>query len=222
MRILTTLGVPLTAALAAATALADHHATGESRSHDAGWVELFNGKDLSGWKVSENPETFRVQNGKIIVKGPRAHAFYAGEVGGADFTNFELLVELMTKPNANSGVFFHTRYQDKGWPGNGYEVQVNQTQRDRIKTGSIYAVKNVMDVSPAKDNEWYTQHIIVKGKTVTVKVNGEVVNEYTEPDGFTPPEDRPGRKFSRGTIALQGHDPGSEVHYRSVKIKLLD
>lgn len=207
-------------------ALADHHLTSEeagaAEADGDGFIELFNGKDLAGWKVSENPETFGVEDGKIVIKGPRAHAFYAGEVGGADFKDFELKCEILTKPGANSGVFFHTEYQEEGWPGKGYEVQVNQTHGDRIKTGSIYNVKNVMDDSPAKDNEWFTQRFIVKGDTVTVLVNGEVVNEYTEPADLEPPADRPGRRLSHGTIALQGHDPGSEVHFRSVKIKLLD
>ncbi|MEN1681151.1 MAG: DUF1080 domain-containing protein [Planctomycetota bacterium] len=195
---------------------------GHTHASADGWYELFNGKDLTGWRVSENPDSFSVADGKIVVKGPRAHAFYVGDVGGADFKDFELKLEVLTKPNANSGVFFHTEYQEKGWPGKGYEVQVNQTHRDRIKTGSIYAVQNVMDESAAKDDTWYTQHIIVRGKRVVVKVDGEVVNDFTEPDDVQPPADRPGRKLSRGTIALQGHDPGSEVHYRSVKIKPLD
>ena len=189
---------------------------------DDGWVELFNGKDLIGWKVSENPDTFSVADGEIVVIGPRAHAFYTGDVGGADFKDFELKLEILTKPNANSGVFFHTEYQEEGWPKKGYEVQVNQTHKDRIKTGSIYAVQNVMDKSAAKDNEWFTLHFIVKGKRVVAMVDGAVVNDYTEPDDVSPPADRQGRRLSSGTIALQGHDPGSEVHYRSVKIKLLD
>lgn len=200
----------------AGPALAEHHASGD------GWHELFNGKDLTGWRVSENPDSFRVEDGKIVVNGPRAHAFYVGEVGAADFKDFELKVEVLTKPDSNSGIFFHTEYQEEGWPAKGYEVQINQTQRDRIKTGSIYAVQNVMDNSPADDNTWYTQHVIVRGPRVVVKVNGEVVNDYTEPEDYQPPADRPGRRLSRGAIALQGHDPVSEVHFRSVKIKLLD
>ncbi|MEM6329569.1 MAG: DUF1080 domain-containing protein [Planctomycetota bacterium] len=234
-----------TAALLAATLIAagagraDHHAeepnttqpgaepplaaTSKNAEPDAdGWVELFNGKDLDGWRVSENPDTFRVAGGVMIAKGPRAHAFYVGKVGGADFKDFELKFEAMTKPNANSGVFFHTAYQETGWPAQGYEVQVNQTQGDRIKSGSIYGVKNLLDTSPVKDNAWYTTHVIVRGKRIVVKINGEVVNEYTEPDDLTPPADREGRRLSRGTIAIQGHDPGSEVHFRSIKVRMIE
>ena len=191
-------------------------------AEEEGWVSLFNGKDLSGWKISENPDTFSVEDGLMVIKGPRAHAFYAGEVGGADFKNFHWKCEIMTKPNSNSGMYFHTEYQEEGWPNKGYEVQVNQTHPDPRKTGGLYAVKDVMDQSPVKDNEWYTQEVIVRGKHVVVKVNGKVTCDYTEPDGYQAPQDRSGRQISRGTIALQGHDPGSEVHYRKVLIKLLD
>ncbi len=97
---------------------------------EEGWVSLFNGKDMSGWKVNENPETFSVKDGVMIVKGPIAHAFYAGDVGDADFKDFEWKCEIMTKPQANSGMYFHTKYQDEGWLKNGYEVQVNQTHGD--------------------------------------------------------------------------------------------
>jgi hypothetical protein len=88
-----------------------------------------------------------------------------------------------------------------------------------------------MNNSPAKDNEWFTQHVIVDGRKVTVKINDEVVNEYEEPD--SPQSEREGDRergrerrrnrpvLSSGTFALQGHDPGSEVHYRKVLVKPL-
>lgn len=186
------------------------------------WVELFNGKDLTGWKVSENPDTFRVEGGLMVVAGPRAHAFYVGDVGGADFTDFELRLEVLTKPNANSGVFFHTEYQEEGWPVKGYEAQVNQTHKDFRKTGSIYDVQDVENVSPAVDDAWFVYDIRVDGKKVTVSVDGKVVNEYIEPENVEPPAKKPGRKLSHGTIAIQGHDPGSVVYYRSIKLRLRD
>jgi hypothetical protein len=72
----------------------------------------------------------------------------------------------------------------------------------------------VQDVkeAPAKDNEWFTEHIIVKGKTITVKINDKVINEYTEGENG---------RLSTGTVALQGHDPKSKVFYKDVMIKVL-
>jgi hypothetical protein len=184
------------------------------------WIELFNGKNLDGWKVSENPTSFKVEDGVIKVDGPRAHAFYEGEVENHDFKNFELLVEVKTMPKANSGIFFHTVYQEKGWPNKGYEVQVNQTHGDWRKTGSLYSFNDVKEVY-VKDGEWYTEHIIVKGDQVTVKINGKTVMEYDESEDKNRPENAGEKKIDRGTVALQAHDPESVIYYRSVKVKIL-
>jgi hypothetical protein len=184
------------------------------------WIELFNGKNLDGWKVSENPTSFKVEDGVIKVDGPRAHAFYEGEVGNHDFKNFELKVEVKTMPKANSGIFFHTVYQEKGWPNKGYEVQVNQTHGDWRKTGSLYSFNDVKEVY-VKDGEWYTEHIIVKGDQVTVKINGKTVMEYDESEDKNRPENAGEKKIDRGTVALQAHDPESVIYYRSVKVKIL-
>lgn len=186
-----------------------------------GWVSLFNGENLDGWKASEHTSTFSVQEGAIKVEGDRSHLFYEGEVNDHDFTNFEWYCEIMTKPNANSGMYFHTEFQEVDWPGKGYEVQVNNTHGDPKKTGGLYDVADVLDVSPAQDNEWFTQHVIVQGKNIRVYVNGKLTTDYTEPEGVDRQPGRTGRKLSHGTIALQGHDPGSVVMYRKVLVKPL-
>ncbi|MEM6655501.1 MAG: DUF1080 domain-containing protein [Planctomycetota bacterium] len=189
---------------------------------DDGWIELYNGKDFTGWKASENTDTFSIQDGLIVANGKRSHLFYVGDVAGAEFKNFAWECEVMLLPSSNSGMFFHTQYQETGWPGHGYEIQLNNTHRDRIKTGSVYAVQNVMDASPAEDNEWFTQRVVVQDDNVKIYVNGELVNEYTEPADMVPPEKRPNRRLSSGTIALQGHDPGSTAKFRRIRVKLLD
>jgi hypothetical protein len=184
-----------------------------------GWVSIFDGESLDGWEISkENPKTFTVKDGAIVAKGPRAHLFYAGKVADHNFKNFELKIDVMTKPGSNGGVYFHTRYQKSGWPGKGFEVQVNNTHRDPKKSGGLYGVKDVFK-APAKDGEWFTEHIIVRGKQITVKVDGKTLVEFTEP---TPPKIKGGRVLSSGTFALQGHDPGSTVCYKNIRVKLLD
>jgi len=183
---------------------------------DSGWITLFDGRSLDGWRASESPESFKVEEGKIIAHGPRAHLFYDGPFEEAQFANFEFICEVYTYPQANSGIFFHTRFQETGWPRHGYEAQVNATQSDRIKTGSIYAVKNILDEAPHKDREWFTYHITVQGKRIVIRVNGEVVNDYTEPDVVEGT-----RKLSRGTFALQAHDPGSRIYFRNIAVKPL-
>ncbi|HYC86363.1 MAG TPA: DUF1080 domain-containing protein [Chryseosolibacter sp.] len=176
-----------------------------------GWIRLFDGSSLDGWKASENPTTFSVQDGRIVVYGDRAHLFYMGRVNNHNFKNFEFKATVMTTPGSNSGMFFHTQYQETGWPSKGYEVQVNATHTDWRKTSSIYAVQDIKE-APHKDNEWFTQHIIVQGKKITVLVNGKVINEYTEGNEG---------RLSSGTFALQGHDPQSKVYYKDVMVKVL-
>jgi hypothetical protein len=193
-----------------------------SQPDQDGWYSLFNGQDLTGWKISQdNPATFQVVDGIIVVHGPRAHLYYAGPVENANFKNFEWKCEIMTKPRANSGMYFHTEYQADGWPEKGIEIQVNNTHRDPRKTASVYAIKDVMNDSPAKDNEWFTQHVVVDGGKVTVKVNDKVVNEWEQPESGSALRRLGDRKLSSGTFALQGHDPESEIHYRKVLVKPL-
>jgi hypothetical protein len=189
-----------------------------------GWYSLFNGKDLTGWKITkDNPDTIKVVDGDMVFHGERAHAFYDGPVNGGKFKNFQWKCEVMTKPHANSGMYFHTKYQEEGWPSHGIEVQVNNTHGDPIKTGSLYQIKNIMNNSPAKDNEWFTQEVDVEGRHVTIKVNGKVVNEYTFPEDYKRDGNWEDNVLSPngGTFALQGHDPNSETHYRKIMVKPL-
>lgn len=190
-----------------------------SAADQDGWISLFDGKSLAGWKANENPDTFKVENGELIVKGPRAHLFYVGEVQGAKFKNFELKLDISTRPKANSGVYFHTEFQKDGWPAKGYEVQVNNTHGDPKKTAGLYNVKDNLE-APAKDGEWFTMTIKVVGKHITTSVNGKVIVDYTEEEN-PPRKANPGRLIGSGTFALQGHDPGSEVHYKNIFVKPL-
>jgi len=147
-----------------------------SNTPPAGFSNLFNGKDLTGWKVNENTETFTIKDGAIVAHGNRSHCFYVGPVRNHDFKDFELKVDVMTAPGSNGGIYFHTAYQDVSWPDKGFEVQVNNTHTDPIKSGSLYHVVDIGKdvVSPiVKDNEWFTEHIVVTGKTVTISLNGK-------------------------------------------------
>ena len=188
---------------------------------DDGWVSLFNGKDLTGWKVNENPATFTVQNGDIVASGPRSHLFYDGDFQKHTFTNFELKVDVMTLPRANGGVYILTEFQATGWPGKGFEVQVNNTfPGDPRRTGSLYEVQDLKE-PPVKDNVWFNEHIIVKGDTIVVLVDEKEVVRWTQPAGWAGTSDFPNRRIGPGTIALQGHDAGSTTHYKNILIKPL-
>ncbi|MFM8986691.1 MAG: DUF1080 domain-containing protein [Planctomycetia bacterium] len=192
-------------------------AGGAAADEEPGFERLFDGKSLAGWQPNENPGSWQVRDGAIVCHGPRSHLFYVGPDAAtpAEFRNFHLKAEVMTKPKANSGVFIHTRMQPDGWPAHGYEVQVNNAQGDPVRTGSLYnVVKNF--TPPAQDDAWFTLEVAVVGKAVTVRVDGRVLYEFVEPEGVTGT-----RKLSAGTFALQAHDPGSEVHYRNIRVKRL-
>ena len=181
---------------------------------EEGWIKLFDGT-MKGWKVGSNASSFRLEDGQLIANGPVAHLFYDGPVCDHNFKNFHLKVELMTQPKANSGIYFHTKYQETSWPKIGYECQVNNTHSDPKKTAGLYNVKDVF-TAPAKDGEWFTQEIIVQGKHIITKVNGKTLVDYTEPNDVTGD-----RKLTRGTFAIQAHDPVSKVIYKSIEVKPL-
>jgi len=190
----------------------------EAGGKEEGWISLFDGETLNGWKASENKDTFSVRDGMIVVDGPRSHLFYVGPVENANFKNFELKADVMTKPGSNSGIYFHTEYKKSGWPDKGYEVQVNNSHSDWRRTGSLYVIKDVRG-SSAKDNEWFTEHIIVQDKQIIIKVNGQTTVDYTEPEDVARSDS--GRKISSGTFALQGHDPKSVIYYKNIMVKPL-
>lgn len=180
---------------------------------DEGWISLFNGKDLSGWKNAEDGK-FEVVDGVLKVSGKRAHLFTEKE-----FKNFEFKAEVKTTKGSNSGLYFHTKFQDSGWPDYGYEAQVNVSHTDKIKTGSLYSVKNVETVK-VKDDEWYETHIIVKGRHITIKINGETTVDWEQPEDYKHPQFAH-RKLSKGSFAIQAHDPNSVVYFRNIRVKPL-
>lgn len=193
---------------------------------DGDWVNLFDGRNLKGWQESENKGSWKVADGCLIADGPRSHLFYAGPVKGAAFKNFEFAAEVMTQPKSNSGIYFHTAFQAKGWPEKGFEVQINNTATgegnysENKKTGSLYGVRNVYK-TPAKDGEWCQVQVAVRQKNIQVRVNGMLVVDYTEPtQALTHPEG-PGRVISSGTFALQCHDRGSQSRYRNLRVRPL-
>jgi Domain of Unknown Function (DUF1080) len=188
--------------------------------HDEDWVSLFNGKSLDGWKVGANAETFSVQDGAIVANGNVAHLYYDGTVQGHSFKNFEFKADVMTMTGSNSGIYFHTIFQEKSWPQKGYEVQVNNSHTDWRRTGSLYAVQDVKEVY-VKDSVWFTEHIKVQGKNVMVWINDVLVTDYTEPDNVQREEAMKERLLSAGTFALQGHDPISKVLYKNIVVKAL-
>ena len=176
-----------------------------------GWQLLFNGKDFTDWKTDKwNTDCFKVEDNSIKCYGKASMLYYTKKT---DYKNFHFVATVMTKKNANSGIFFHTKWRKKGWP-KGHEAQVNRTHKDPVKTGSVYIVKKYLEQAH-EDSEWFKYEIIVEGQRVITKVNGKVLADYTET------ENDGKRMLSYGTFGLQSHDPGSIVFYKNIKVKEL-
>ena len=181
-------------------------------AQEEGFVSLFDGKTLDGWKINQAPESFAIEDGAIRANGDCSHLFYEGKVNGAKFKNFEIRLDVMTRANSNGGFFIHTVFKEKGWPS-GYEIQVNNTQKDPQKSGGLY--NTVKNLTPFEDDKWMKYVIIVKDGVVIVTVDDkELVNYKTEagtskllPDG--------------GKYAIQAHDKGSTTFYKNIRVKVL-
>ncbi|MBW3622157.1 MAG: DUF1080 domain-containing protein [Armatimonadetes bacterium] len=193
------------------------------------WIRLFDGKTLNGWRANHSPESFAVVDGAIRARavGTSAHLFYVGDKkeGFVPFKNFELVATVRGESGANSGIFFHTDFTERNtqkYLANGYEVQLNSSEKEKVKTGSLYAVADIHK-SPVDETKWFKVNVRVVDKRIVVRVNGKTVVDYTEPDPLVRPPDRIGRRIrpEGGAIALQAHDPESTFYFKEIRIRPL-
>ncbi|MDZ4848732.1 MAG: DUF1080 domain-containing protein [Pirellulaceae bacterium] len=194
-------------------------ASAQEATVEEGFVSLFDGKSFAGWKINESPESWKIENGEIVAHGNRSHLFYVGD--GKPFKNFHFKADVKTTPGSNGGIYFHTKYQENDWPKYGFECQVNITHKDPKKSSGLYSVKDVFD-PPVKDNQWYTQEIVVQGRRIMLSLNGKTMVDYTEPDNQKATTDKFERRLGEGTFALQAHDPDSTVFFKNLRVKRLD
>jgi hypothetical protein len=191
-------------------------ALADEKSAD-GFVSLFNGKDLTGWKTHPSDKAkWEVKDGAIVGTGPAGHLF----TERGDYKNFTVRFEAMINDKGNSGQYFRTRF-GKAFP-QGYEAQINATGSDKIKTGSLYPAFNpkltaeqkakilVLD-APHKPDEWFVQEVTAVGNHITIKVNGKTTVYFKDENNT----------FTSGHFAIQQHDPGSIVKVRKVEVKEL-
>lgn len=194
---------------------------GPDSVEDSGWKPLFDGKTLNGWRASRDADSWTVQDGAIVCKGPTSkfgYLFYEGD--REPFRNFELMLDVTTTPGVNSGLFFHTRFSDADVPEYGVEVQIDNTGGSPTKTGSLYGLAMVTP-SPAKDDEAFTIHLIVRNKRVVVRVNGKGVVNYTEPEGQQRASPSVDRRLNEGTFALQSFLIPGTARFKSIRVKRL-
>lgn len=166
---------------------------------------MFDGKTLEGWKASERPENWKVEDGAIVGRGERSHLFWTRE----QCENCEFRATVKINKGGNSGMYFRAQSIEPGWP-KGYEAQVNTSHSDPVKTGSLYNIVKVLEKLVPEDT-WFTQHIIADGNHIIIKVNDKVVVDHIEEKNL----------YSKGYLALQQHDPGSVVMYKGLMFRKL-
>jgi hypothetical protein len=220
----------------------------DAPQREEGFVSLFDGKTLDGWRAGENASIFQIRDGMIVMECPAtthrpAHLFYVGDISHHNFKNFDLKVDVMTFPAANSGIYFHTKYQEADWPKFGMECQVNNSHGDWRRTGSLYGIRNVswgpemppkknkenvtiLPKPPATDNIWCTQEVIYQNGLIVVKLDGKTVLEYRLPHADVEHQLPTKRTWlPRGTFALQGHPPMpghiSKAYFKNIRVKVL-
>ena len=104
-----------------------------------GWISMFNGKTLSGWKANQNPESWTVRDGAITGDGEASHLFWMVQ----ECADCEFKAEVKIGHGGNSGMYFRTA-MGPGFP-KGYEAQVNTSHTDPVKTGSLYGFHKIFD-----------------------------------------------------------------------------
>jgi hypothetical protein len=187
----------------------------------AEWRQLFNGKDLAGW-VMVGPGRFLVEDGMLKTEGGMGLLWYQPE----QFGNTTVRVVFKTAtPRANSGVFIRFPEAAKDpWYAvhNGYEVQIDAGGDDWHCTGSIYSLSKAVARPQKPMGEWNTMDITLKGQETVIRLNGELVNDFS---GSGPAPERlhwyepvRGPRPDVGYIGLQNHDGRSTVYFKEVSV----
>lgn len=200
----------------------------EDNKPPEGFETLFNGKDLTGWKVN--------QGGKMEVWGAdkgKGVLYVQGTGGGwlmteKEYADFELRLEFKMPEKGNSGVALRSKMSGNPAFDAGMEIQLLDDEWHRIHykglkptqlTGSIYGV-----VPPSKDalkkvGEWNEMRIVAKGRKITITLNGEKIIDANLDDHKDQEKEHPGMKHAKGHLGLQSHD--GRVEFRNIFVKPL-
>jgi hypothetical protein len=193
------------------------------------WRQLFNGKDLTGWK-HVGPGSHYVENGLIKSHGGMGLLYWQGE----KFGNCVIRVQwAMRDTNSNSGIFIRVPIEplEEWMPVNyGYECQIDNhpelsKEDDAHYTGCLYSM-NMALAKPGKPGpQWNTTEITLDGPRTIVYVNGVKVTDYKEGDPVPKRifdfEPQRGRRPDVGYIGIQNHADSDVVFFKEVAVKKL-
>jgi hypothetical protein len=198
-------------------------------AEEGGWKQLFNGKDLTGWK-HVGPGGMTVEDGLIKTHGGMGLLYWtAGEVGDCTIR----VVFKMRDQNDNSGIFIRIPIEprEEWMPVHyGYEVQIdNEPQKSNEDeyhyTGTLYSLTKPMAKAGKPGPEWNTLEITLDGPRTIVAVNGQKVTDYTEgqpvPEHKFDFEPQRGPRPVKGWFGLQNHSDKDVVFFKEVAMKPL-
>lgn len=180
---------------------------------DKGWTQLFNKKNLDGWKVNdEEPGDWSVQEGVLVGKGTKRSHLYSEK---GDYRNFHYRIEAKISDKGNSGQYFRTEFPKKAGYPKGYEAQINSNFPDPQKTGSLYNFVKITEMLVPPDT-WFTQEVIAKDNHITILVNGKKTVDYVDEK----------KTYTQGHFAIQQHPPAkggpeSVIQVKKIEVKEL-
>jgi len=187
-------------------AIAACHEVGfdEASASDQGWIDLCNGKDVSGWTRRGGGE-WAVENGVLIGSNGPGH-LYTDET----FADFELRCSVRVNTRGNSGIYFRARPREENpdtWPV-GYEAQVDHHDPKNF-TGCIYNKAWPKEIKEplTKDGEWFEYRVMAVGDRIRTWVNDVLV------------VDAQLGEFREGHIALQTHHPLNRVEFKDLRLR---
>lgn len=176
--------------------------------NEAGFVQLFNGKDKSGWSMA-GPGDFTVEDGALVTQGGMGMLWYEKEM----FKDLVLRVDWkVATSHDNSGIFLRIpgRSDDPWFAVNhSYEIQIQDDRAPEHRTGANYGFNPSTKLASKPVGQWNTFEITVVGQKYTVKLNGETVCEWT------------GARALEGYIGLQNHDVNSRASFKNIRVKKL-
>jgi hypothetical protein len=206
------LGLAACGALAVAPSRAAEKSAAQAPSGE--WVSLFDGQTLSGWEMLElggkGTSKWEVKDGALTGTGRPSMLFSPK----GEYKNFRIRAEIKINDKGNSGMY--VRVPKEATFTKGYEIQINSTHTDQVKTGSVYTYVEVYKQLVPPDT-WFTQEVEVidrtyrdKGKVPHIKVwvNGDLLYMFRDHTAFG----------KDGYFAFQQHDPGSVVQIRKVEV----
>lgn len=193
------------------------------------WKQLFNGKDLTGWKHVGGGSRY-VEEGLLASKGGMGLLYWTG----GKFGNCVIrVVYKMQKFNSNAGVFIRVPIEPKEeWMPvyYGYEVQIDNhpetSNEDEYHiSGTLYAFTKPLAKPGKPGPQWNTMEITLDGPRTIVYLNGEKVTDYTEgqpvPERKFSFEPYPGIRPNEGYIGLQNHGDEDIVYFKEVAVRPL-